>query len=157
FFEDDAFAGVSTLGVTAAGGDIYDAPGATTTISNSEFGGDAIAEGAGGAALGGAIYQGDGTLTVTGSRVDGTFIQDAGVFGWGLAEGGALYVGGGNVSIVKTTIANSGAVSGTALGGGIYQAAGNLSMTNSTISHANVQTLPGGGAAGGGLYLAGGS
>jgi hypothetical protein len=163
-FKDFALGGNGAPGGAAVGGDIYDTAATTATITASQFSGQAqggvgLAIGEAGAGVGGGIYQGGGSLSLTSCQSSG-FNQVASGFAIGErgvaapAQGGFLYVAGGTVSMVNTTV--FAAAFGTpAEGGGMYLAAGSVAMSNCTVSSRAVGTNSD--ALGGGIYMAGGN
>jgi hypothetical protein len=140
-------------GVTAAGGYIYDAAGSTVTITKSTFQGSQLFTDNGGNALGGAVYQAGGSLTVSASSFGFNSLDSGGV-----AAGGAVCIAGGNVSMVNSSVVGNLVYnvngSSPACGGGVYLAAGNLSMTNCAVSENFAVGKP---ANGGAAYQAAGN
>lgn len=83
---------------------------------------------------GGAVYIGDGAVTISGTAVIDDCIA--------ANDGGAIYMSGGNVTISNGTISNN--RSNTASGGGVYVDNGSFSMAAGTII-GNYAAINGGG------------
>ena len=140
----------------AAGGGIYDTAGATLTASGTRFDFNEVFAGTapGDTAMGGAIYQADGSLSLTNCSIGGSNLQSANVYG------GAIYLGGGTASIVNSTLgSNYAAATGLGQGGAIYVATGTLTLTNTSFSGNTAfgSAAAGSVAQGGALYVAGGT
>lgn len=123
----------SSVGGNGKGGGIYNAPGATLTVTNSTISGNSAT------AEGGGIYNDAGaTLTLSGSTVNGNTGSD----------GAGIYNQRGSLTVTSSTISGN---SATAEGGGIYNQVGTLTMTNSTLS-GNSANTGGGGIASSGTF-----
>lgn len=121
---------ISNSTAQGRGGAIYSQ--SALVASDSTFSGNR-AQSAGSSGGGGAIYQLNGSLTLTSATVDSNSTD---------FQGGGLFLNGAIATVTSTTI--SGNAAGGGPGGGIMQTLSTLSLANSTLS-AN-QALTEGGA-----------
>jgi hypothetical protein len=171
--ENNLAAGMSVSGSPAGnglGGGVYNAAGASLTITGGGILGNGADGGIGslpGNGLGGGIDAAGGSITISRTAFDfndavaGSNGSYPSVYGVGL--GGTIYVAGGTLNLTNSSVLRGEAASGPgglARGGAIYQAGGNLVLTNNSFA-ANAVDIPSDTSsadnAGGAIYQAGGN
>ncbi len=111
--------------------------------SGGAFAGDGTMEhGGGGAGLGGAIFNHDGTVLIENSTFQGNFVVHGyGPGNWGHDAGGAIFSVGGSLTVLNSTLAANETTSNVSGGAGIVVYGSNASLTlRNTIIAASLPT-----------------